>query len=112
MCDVPNGMESFEERTWSKALSRIANAEAVAQRLNDSRFSESHLPKDSYYATAGRVEDGIVGRIQQEMNERFGKEPLDLQDAQSGLVAYGYLRAQVPFTIPYFENTKEFVFTD
>ena len=91
---------------------RIANAEAVAKRLDDSPFSKSDLPDDSYYAAAGLAKDGIVQKIRQEMKERFHKEPLDLNDADAALVAYGYLRAQVPFTIPYFENKKAFSFTD
>ena len=46
------------------------------------------------------------------MKDRFQKEPFDLDDSGAVLLAYGYLRAQVPFTIPYFENTKEFLFKD
>jgi hypothetical protein len=90
----------------------IANAEAVAQRLNGSPFSESDLPDDSFYAAAGWAEDGIVRKIRYEMERRFHKKPLDLNETGTALTAYGYLRARVPFTIPYFENTKEFLFTD
>ncbi len=91
---------------------RIANAEIVAKRLNGSPFSESDLPENSFYAAAGWVKDGIVQKIRQEMQERFRKEPIDLDDPGAVLLAYGYMRAEVPFTIPYFENTKDFFFTD
>jgi len=91
---------------------RVANAGDVSKRLNDSPFSETDLPENSWYAAAGWIQDGIVPRIRQEMKQRFGKERLDLGDADAGLVAYAYLRAQVPFTTPYFENTGKFSFTD
>jgi hypothetical protein len=89
----------------------IAKAEAVAARLNGGPVSAGDLPDGSYYAAAGLVKDGIVNKIRSEMQERFQKEPMDL-DGASVAVAYGYLQASVAFTIPYFENREALVFTD
>ena len=91
---------------------RVENAEALATRLNHSIVSASTLPDDSTYAAAGFVKDGIVDTIRREMQSRFDKEPADLDAAGNVIVAYAYLRANVPFTMPYFDNDEEFLFTD
>ena len=46
------------------------------------------------------------------MQERFQKEPTGLDDKDAAILAYAYLRASVPFTLPFFENDEEFHFTD
>ncbi len=92
---------------------RIANAEEVADRLNKAPQSEADLPKGSYYAAAGWVRDGIVGRIQREMAARFphGHQP-DSSDVtgQTVIVAYAYLVARVKFTIPFFDQHEPLLF--
>ena len=86
---------------------RVANAEAVAERLNKATQSEADLAPGSYYAAAGYVRDGIVGRIQREMARRFpgGHRP-DFSDVRQDtvIVAYAYLLGHVRFTIPFFDN--------
>ena len=69
-------------------------------------------PTGSYYAAAGFAKDGIAEKIRREMQERFQKEPTDLDDKGAVILAYAYLRASVPFTLPFFENDEEFQFTD
>ena len=91
---------------------RVANAEEVAKRLNSAIMPEGDLPKDSYYAAAGFTQDGIAETIRREMQERFEKEPSGLNDKDAVILAYAYLRANVPFTLPYFDNDREFLFTD
>jgi hypothetical protein len=91
---------------------RVTNAEALADRLNRAGLSAHDLPDNSYYAAAGFVEDGIVDTIRREMQTRFDKEPLGLDAAGNVIVAYAYLRASVPFALPYFENDEDFLFTD
>ena len=91
---------------------RVANAEAVAERLNKAVVTDADLPDGSYYAAAGLTKDGVAGRIRREMQERFQKEPSGLDDKDGLILAYAYLRASVPFTIPFFDNNEEFQFTD
>jgi hypothetical protein len=91
---------------------RVANAEAVAGRLNKAAVNGSDLPDGSYYAAAGLEKDGIAERIRREMRERFQKEPTDLNNKSAAILAYSYLRAAVPFTLPFFENDEKFQFTD
>ncbi len=91
---------------------QVANAEAVADRLNKAVVNDADLPDGSYYAAAGLTEDGIAGNIRREVKERFQKEPSDLDDKGAVILAYAYLRANVPFTLPFFDNGKEFLFAD
>ena len=53
-----------------------------------------------------------LGTIRREMQERFQKEPSGLDDKGAVILAYAYLRANVPFTLPFFDNDEEFLFTD
>jgi hypothetical protein len=91
---------------------QVANAEAVAERLNKAEVTDDDLPDGSYYAAAGFTKDGIAEKMRREMQERFQKEPIDLNDKESAILAYAYLRASVPFTFPFFDNDEEFHFTD
>jgi hypothetical protein len=91
---------------------RIANAEAAADSLNKAVVADDDLPEGAYYAAAGLTKDGIAEKIRREMQERFHKEPMDLDDKQAVILAYAYLRANVPFTLPFFDNDEEFQFTD
>lgn len=47
---------------------RIANAQSVADRLNGSLVTKAALPPGSYYAAAGRLEDGIIETIHSQMS--------------------------------------------
>ena len=91
---------------------RVANAEDVAERLNKAVVADDDLPAGSYYAAAGFTKDGVVERVRREMQEQFQKEPTDLDDKEAVILAYAYLRASVPFTLPYFDNDGAFQFTN
>jgi hypothetical protein len=93
---------------------RVANAEDLAHRLNRTSLTDNDLPDASYYAAAGFTKDGIADKIRREIRARFGKEPgiLEELESESVILAYAYLRASVPFTLPYFENRQALLFTD
>jgi hypothetical protein len=93
---------------------QIVNAEETASKLNSSKFSENDLPADCYYAAAGLVREGIVKRIDKEMQRRFHKTPMleELDDPANAIVAYAYLEANIPFMPPYFDNPESLLFTD
>ena len=67
---------------------RIANAQPVADRLNESPVTKAALPPGSYYAVAGRLEDGIVEAIHKDMRRQFPGVPLPAFDGAAGFVAY------------------------
>lgn len=50
---------------------QIANAQSVANRLNNSPLNERALPPRDYYCEAGRLEDGIVATIRRKMSRKF-----------------------------------------
>ncbi len=91
----------------------VAGAEEIVSQLNDSKFPETNLSPDCYFATAGYCRDGIVEKIRREMQQRFQRTPkIDPTDPANAIVAYGYLEANIPFTIPFFQNRKPLEFVD
>jgi hypothetical protein len=92
---------------------QLKNAEAIADRLNRSEQSDNDLDAQDFYAVAGLARDGIIPKIQSEMERKFPNIPTPVLDVPAdGAVAYGYMRAQMKFTIPFFENDERFPFTD
>lgn len=106
--------------SWNKFKSeiikgpvRIQNAETIAERLNQAEQSESDLLPESFYAAAGRVSDGIVEKIKEEMTKRFPNvRTPEFNVTPDAAVAYAYLQAGVKYQYPFFTNTDRFVFTD
>jgi hypothetical protein len=91
---------------------RVAGAQPVADRLNGSPVTEAALPPGNYYATAGRLEDGIVETIRKQMARQFpGVRPPDFAEAV-GFVAYGYLDTKVRFTKPFVDTKQPIEFSD
>lgn len=86
----------------------------AAGNLNQSNASTADIADKSYYSAAGFGRDGIVKTIQQEMARRFPSvDKPDFGDITGeSILAYCYLEAFVKFTTPYFENHKDFIFTD
>lgn len=93
----------------------LDGAQAVAERLNNAEQTTGDVSKNDVYARAGLVRDGITETIRSEMARRFGPEAApDFNDvsADTEIVAYAYLNANVRFGLPYFENDDQFAFTD
>jgi hypothetical protein len=93
---------------------RIAGAEQIASSLNLAPQSRADVPSKSCYAASGFVKDGVVARIQKDMADHFPSVPGPQFDdvRPMDIIAYAYLQANVRFRIPFFENRKEFTFTD
>ena len=95
-----------------KTPARIANVDAdLLDRLNNAPQSETDLPAGSFYAAAGKV-NAIVPKIQSTMAARYSQVPAPTFSPGAALVAYAYLEAGIAFTIPFFDNDDEFIFTD
>ena len=94
----------------------VVGAEETAARLNSAKQTAEDLKSYSVYAAAGRVSQGIIDRIQQDMALKFPSHPVpdfnDLDVYSHSLFAYSYLIANVPFKYPYRQVKKEFIFTD
>jgi hypothetical protein len=93
---------------------RIGGADQIADRLNRAPQSRADVPSKSCYAASGFVKDGVVAKIQKDVADRFPSAPAPRFDDVSpmDIIAYAYLQANVKFKIPFFENRKEFTFTD
>lgn len=104
---------------WNRARSdvvggplRISNAQVVATRLNNSPVTETALPSGSYFAAAGRVEDGIVETIHRKMAQRFPSVEVSDFDDAVGFVTYAYLDTQATFTTPFADTEQPIQFSD
>ena len=96
---------------------KVIGAEELAERLNRARFDAKDLDKDSYYATAGYLQRGILETIRKEMARRFPSEPTPVLDElrrtrRDDIVAYAYLSVDVGFKYPFYTNPHRFVFQD
>jgi hypothetical protein len=92
---------------------RLANAQAVADLLNQAGQTEGDVNPDAVYAAAGFAKDGIVKRIQEEMARKFPNVPTpQFVVPLDGAVAYAYLAASARYEYPFFENDEPFPFTD
>lgn len=92
----------------------IEGAEKLSGKLNKAEQSLADMPRESCYANAGIVGDGIVGKIKADMAKNFPSEPSPAFGSipSDSIVAYSFLNANIKFTIPYFENKENFIFTD
>ena len=91
----------------------VLGAEALAERLNRATQSKTDLEPESVYAAAGWTGQGIIETIEKEMAARFPRHELpDFHGYSEGILAYSYLTAQVPFTVPFRQMKKPLVFVD
>ena len=95
----------------------VLGAEKLTDRLNEAEFSSKNLEDESYYATAGLLEDGIIAQIQEAMTLRFPSEPAPVFNEIDDLpletiIAYSYLNADIEFEYPFYINNYEFDFQD
>jgi hypothetical protein len=102
-----------ELKTLAGGPVQLTNAETIAERLNTAQHSDKDLDARDVYAAAGFVKDGIIPRIQGDIPKKFPDVPIPTFDVPpDGAVAYAYLRAQVGFTTPFFDNDESFAFTE
>jgi hypothetical protein len=90
----------------AKGPIQVQGGEACADRLNRAEQSEDDLDPGGFYSAAGLVKDGIIQKIQSDMAQKFPSvpKPAFRQDLLDVAVAYGYLKAEVPFQHPFLEN--------
>lgn len=91
---------------------RITNAQLLADRLNNSPVTEAALPSGSYFAAAGRLEDGINETIRHEMARQFPDVHVPDFGGAVGFVTYGYLDTKATFTTPFADTKQPIKFSD
>ncbi len=90
----------------------VLGAEELSQGLNNSKQKNSDLSKDSYYAVAGKVSEGIIEKIKVDMAGRFPSVQLPQFNPLDVLIAYSYIETYLKFTQPFIQNEKALIFTD
>jgi hypothetical protein len=107
---------------WNEVRDRVVGAPLevpevaeLAARLNSAAQSLSDLDPQSVYATGGRIRDGIVQKIEEDMTAKFPSHSLPdfnhFSDPR-GILAYSYLLARVPFKYPFLQIDDGLTFTD
>ena len=93
---------------------QVVGAEELAARLNAAEQSAADMEPESFYAAAGRIKQGIVGKIKEDMAEKFPSHSVPELDVNvpDAILAYSYLTANVPFEPPFRQVRGKFVFTD
>ncbi len=91
---------------------QVANAQRLANRLNNSPVTEAALPSGSYFAAAGRLEDGILETIRRGMARQFPDVHLPDFSGAVGFVTYGYLDTKVTFRTPFVDTIQPIEFSD
>jgi hypothetical protein len=79
---------------------------------NNVKQKNTDLSENSYYVGAGKVSDGIIGKIKVDMASRFPSVQLPQFNPKDVLIAYSYIETYLKFTKPFSQNEKALVFTD
>jgi prepilin-type processing-associated H-X9-DG protein len=126
-CPVPSGRNAIWCATFQMAWDQykgkilgepivVTGAEELAGRLNGAPFPTDDIEEETYYATAGAVDDGILEEIQREMARRFPTASPPVFDRRyrtlpDVVVAYAYLGLDMVFEHPFRANERPFAFT-
>jgi hypothetical protein len=102
------------ETDLAKEPLSLQGSPEVASALSKASDPRLHIPEESLYVAAGWNQNGIIDQIGRDLAQKF---PTKAQPTFSGIlpnsfVAYGYLEANVKFSIPYFQNREPLVFSD
>ena len=90
----------------------------MVHRLNATPFSLDALEVESFYATAGLIEDGIIEQIHRDMARQFPDEPQPIFGKRYNdfpgptIISYAYLNVDVGFAHPFYVNNRAFRFQD
>lgn len=94
----------------------VIGAEELASRLNTAQQSDVDLEARSFYAAAGRAEEGIISKVQKDMAAKFPSHSVpdfnNIAGIPRAILAYSYLTANVPFKYPYRQAKGKFSFVD
>jgi hypothetical protein len=97
----------------TKGPIQLAKAVETANRLNHAPQSADDLPAGTWYAAAGRLEEGIEDRIRGEMAKRFPSAPVPQFPPHPfgpGALAYAYLEAGMKYKNPFSRNPEKLDF--
>jgi len=97
-----------------KGSIKLKDAQPIVDRLNNGKESEADYAPGSCYATAGRVDQGIVEKIQRDMSEfTHGSYVPEISvTSPTDLVSYAYVNASVPFKRHFINSGDPLTFTD
>jgi hypothetical protein len=93
---------------------QVEGAAETCDRLNNAPDASPDLPHGSSYAAAGRIDQGILAKIQRELKAAFpDASPPEFQDtASDSVIAYACLKTALQFPLPYFEETHALKFVE
>ena len=122
-CPIPPGKTvvwclSFQ-MAWNRLKSdvikspiKITGAEKFADDLNAALENDADVSPADYFAAAGFAKDGIVGKINAGMAEKFPGLRIPKFGADSDIIAFACIAAKAKFAVPFRDNKDDFAFTD
>ena len=95
----------------------VIGAEDLTTYLNWAIVSQEDLEKESYYASAGLIGEGIIEQIQTDMNQFFPSEHVfflreGYNTDPNSILAYSYLNLNIESEYPFYRNSKSLAFVD
>ncbi|MFL5327355.1 MAG: hypothetical protein ACJ8C4_00435 [Gemmataceae bacterium] len=83
----------------------IRNAEAVTERLNRARVSETDLRAEDNFAAAGTVSKTFLASLKRDFTHRFPDiDPPELEIPENALAAFAFLSVKVPWRYEFHDN--------
>lgn len=91
---------------------KLTKGQEIADRLNNAEESESDMASADFFAMAGRVKDGIVQKIETGLAKKFPQNTMSpIQSFPGGVVAFGYVKADVRYEYQFLNNPEWLSFT-
>jgi hypothetical protein len=86
---------------------KLTKGQAIADLLNNAEESEKDMPSADLLAMAGRVNDGIVQKIEAALSAKFPDNTMPaIQSFPGGVVAFGYMKADVHYDYQFLNNPE------
>ncbi len=97
-----------------KAPIELKDAVELSRQFNAATMPVGELPKDSYYAVAGKADKELADTIRREVAQRFSGRQVqsDLPEDPTSFLAFALLKANVKFAHPYFDSKMGIDFKD
>lgn len=87
---------------------KLRNGQEIADRLNLAPQSEADIDPRDFLAMAGKVDEGIVEKLEAALNAKFpGNTMPAIPQVPQSVITFGYIKADVRYGYRFFSNSPE-----